>query len=504
MDSVIIENVKGIKHIEYNLPSQKGVYLLTGENGAGKTTLLAAINRIGDKFSFKANFTTEQSPDASFTYNIAGKTVRYTKGKERWVPSPKNNSIILNEYKYHSIYYLTATGKRLYQQETHNLSKTKHNVSEDIKKSLNRILNTDKFSNLQYIKVKPKKGRQQNLHRDNKLYVLKNNTGKIYSELSFSLGEQLLLNALDYIQEVSNNSMLIIDEIELALHPIAQIRFYEYLMDKAKEKDLAIIISTHSCTLIKKAKHVYYLENNNGHINVIYPCKPAYILKDLSIEEDNMPDKIILVEDNMARTYLNTKIKYLRNKHEECLKTTIKILPVGGYPQVLSLFENLSAVQPFSKAMIHCLLDNDVQQTIKELRLKDSTYDNDKKMIGQFDRLANHYDYLSITPELGVWNELKQDCCWFEQELTTKYGNILFPLSDLIQKIDTEEKESEERKRAKGCIKSLYRRLQDKLPELAVETFEDLLMESYISHKWSDGNYQSHVKKQILSIIHKK
>lgn len=503
MDSVIIENVKGIKHIEYVLPQKKGVYLLTGENGAGKTTLLTAINRIGDKFSFKINLNPEQTPNASFTYVIGGETVKYSKKEERWTPSPKSNASILNNYKYHSVYYLTATGKRLYQQEPHNLAKSKHNVSESIKESLNKILNTTKFSSLQYIKAKPKKGRQQNLHRNNKLYVLKNDFGRIYSELNFSLGEQLLLNALDYIEEVISHSMLIIDEIELALHPIAQIRFYEYLVEKAKEKDLAVIISTHSSTLIKKAKEIHYLENNGGNISVVYSCKPAYVLKDLSIEEDNKPDKIILVEDDMAKKYLNAKIKCLREENEECLKTIIKVVPVGGYKQVLSLYENLSSVPPFSKEMIHCLLDNDVEQTISNLRLKEPKSDSEKKLINQFDRLNGNYGYLSITPELGVWNELITDYSWFKNGLVEREGALTFSLAEMINTVDIEEKATNPRDRAKGCFKNFHERLQNKFPSLSREIFDELLINSYVAHKWLDEDYKSKVKGQILKIIHK-
>lgn len=503
MDNIIIENVKGIKYIKYVLPQEKGVYLLTGENGAGKTTLLAGINRIGDKFSFKVNLNVEQSPNASFTYVIGGDTVKYSKKEERWSPSPKCNASIFNNYKFHSVYYLTATGKRLYQQEPHSLTKLKHSVSDSIKDTLNRILNTTKFSSLQYIKVKPKKGRQQNLHRNNKLYVLKNESGRIYSELNFSLGEHLLLNALDYIEEVTNHSMLIIDEIELALHPIAQVRFYEYLVEKAKEKDLAIIISTHSCTLIKRAKEIHYLENDGGNINVIYSCKPAYVLKDLSIEEDNKPDKIILVEDDMARKYFNAKLKCLRNGNKECQNTIIKVVPVGGFKQVLSLFENLSAVPPFSKEMIHCLLDNDVEQEISNLRLKEPKSDSEKKMINQFDRLHGNYGYLSITPELGVWNELITDNSWLENALIEREGVLSFSLAEMINIVDAEEKTTNLRDRAKGCFKNFHERLQNKFPSLSRDIFDELLFNSFVYNKWSDDGYKNKVKGQILSIVHK-
>ena len=126
--------------------------------------------------------------------------------------------------------------------------------------SLNAIFRTERFSQLKYIKVSDIRGCQKVLHRNNKLYILKDSSGKWYSELSFSLGERMVLNALDYISDIPSQSMLLIDEIELALHPIAQILFYNYLEEKAQEKDIVIIISTHSATLIKRAMKIQYLE----------------------------------------------------------------------------------------------------------------------------------------------------------------------------------------------------------------------------------------------------
>lgn len=52
--------------------------------------------------------------------------------------------------------------------------------------------------------------------------------------MNFSLGERLVLNTLDYAQDVPDNSLLLIDEIELALHPTAQVKFYEYVQGLAR------------------------------------------------------------------------------------------------------------------------------------------------------------------------------------------------------------------------------------------------------------------------------
>ena len=257
-----IRNIKGIVELTYNLPASSGVYLLTGANGTGKTTLLSALNRMGDNQAFAQNFSEEQTIPGqhSIEYTIDEQSVTYQRKNQRWTPSPRSQSKLIEGYKYHKTYFLTATGLRLYQQSNINLEGQRYNVSEGMISSLNTIFSTERFSQLKYIKVRDIRGRQRVLHRNNKLYILKDPSGKWYSELSFSLGERMVLNALDYISDIPSQSMLLIDEIELALHPIAQILFYNYLEEKAQEKDIVIIISTHSATLIKRAKKIQYLE----------------------------------------------------------------------------------------------------------------------------------------------------------------------------------------------------------------------------------------------------
>ena len=41
-----IRNLKNITSLDYTIPDNAGVYVITGLNGCGKTSLLVAINRI--------------------------------------------------------------------------------------------------------------------------------------------------------------------------------------------------------------------------------------------------------------------------------------------------------------------------------------------------------------------------------------------------------------------------------------------------------------------------
>ena len=266
MFSIKLNNLKGIKELQFIVPEQNDVYLITGPNGCGKTSLLVALSRMRNPNAFAEGYRVtgyDKYENSKITYDYNGTSISYTKSDQRWSVTPKKEAKnIQAAFPYNVVSFLTTNGKRLYEtpEQLLKVRRTERAAEPTIISAMNKILDTTKFNDLKYVQVKSMKGRQVNLHRENKLYILKNSRGDKYSELSFSLGERLLLNALIFIESVTNNSLLLIDEIELALHPIAQVRFYQYLQEVVKSKKLTVIISTHSSSLVKAAKPRFYLE----------------------------------------------------------------------------------------------------------------------------------------------------------------------------------------------------------------------------------------------------
>ena len=501
-----IRNIKGIVELTYNLPASSGVYLLTGANGTGKTTLLSALNRMGDNQAFAQNFSEEQTIPGphSIEYTIGEKSVTYQRKNQRWTPSPRSQSKFIEGYKYHKTYFLTATGLRLYQQSNINLEGQRYNVSEGMISSLNTIFRTERFSQLKYIKVRDIRGRQRVLHRNNKLYILKDSSGKWYSELSFSLGERMVLNALDYISDIPSQSMLLIDEIELALHPIAQILFYNYLEEKAQEKDIVIIISTHSATLIKRAKKIQYLEKNDeGYITMRDNIRSAYVLKDLSIESDNNPDYLFFVEDGMAKEYLTKVLECLREREEILNSICIEVIPVGGYKEVLTLMIYFYGVSPFSEKKVHSFLDKDVEERFKDLSEKTNRSDGENREYKLFDENKSNYNFLSITPELGFWDEIINNIKWFKGIFKSKYPDTLFDIGTFINKANNEENAQNPRKRAKNCLNNLRDKIRSQIPDFEEKDLRRLIIDAYVKRKFREQQFVNMIKSKIMPILHR-
>jgi len=67
-----------------------------------------------------------------------------------------------------------------------------------------------------------------------------------YSEFHFGAGESSIIRMITTIENAPQNSLILIEEIENGLHPVATRRMVEYLIDVAERKSIQTIFTTHS------------------------------------------------------------------------------------------------------------------------------------------------------------------------------------------------------------------------------------------------------------------
>lgn len=117
MKKVVLENVKGVRRLEFELPRNCGVHLITGKNGTVKTNLLVALHRICNRDAFRNNFPigAHNYDDVSryrISYNNNGSIVSYSYTKHGWEPHPRNTNV-LGSFGYADtiyVYYLENNG----------------------------------------------------------------------------------------------------------------------------------------------------------------------------------------------------------------------------------------------------------------------------------------------------------------------------------------------------------------------------------------------------------
>lgn len=109
MFSIKLNNLKGIKELQFIVPEQNDVYLITGPNGCGKTSLLVALSRMRNPNAFAEGYRVtgyDKYENSKITYDYNGTSISYTKSDQRWSVTPKKRR---RTYKLLSLIMLSAS-----------------------------------------------------------------------------------------------------------------------------------------------------------------------------------------------------------------------------------------------------------------------------------------------------------------------------------------------------------------------------------------------------------
>lgn len=74
----------------------------------------------------------------------------------------------------------------------------------------------------------------------------KTDKGTAYSEFHFGAGESSIIRMVMKIESLSENCLILVEEIENGLHPVATVRMVEYLIEVAQRKSAQAMFTTHS------------------------------------------------------------------------------------------------------------------------------------------------------------------------------------------------------------------------------------------------------------------
>ncbi len=410
MAKIRIENLKSISLLEFNIPSS-GVHILTGINGSGKTTLLACLQRLTDSYAFQRHFRTSSNNqfdnfrNALIRYEQNGNHVNYVYRNTRWSPTPKAGASLLATMGYNNAVFISSSVERFYVQNDELNTRGILAAPPFFRDSMNEIFQTTKYSNLRRKKLD---GKGRGYGRWNYGFLMPAQTiggqNQYYTEKNFSLGELLVLNALFQLEHMANNSLILIDEIELALHPKVQVKLMQFLERQANQKNLTIIISTHSSSLIKQANKLIYLERNvtSGIVSVEYDCYPAVALQSMAIQEEVQPDLVFFVEDDYAKYILDQLINYYFRNLNNQRRPIIKILPVGGWQQTLRFTIASAHYLIPQNTGVYSFLDSDANADMQAIQADANRTISQQELLNLYNGNQNRIKYLPITPEQGL------------------------------------------------------------------------------------------------------
>lgn len=261
LTSIKINKLKCIKDMNALNFTPHPLTAIMGPNGSGKSTILHAIAGIyrpeeghpGEDHKLMDFF--PRSPDAEWNGSEFQITHTYRKGrdfigddKKHYVKADAVGSRWIQIYArrpLREVYYLGIEKcvPMIESEKKNNIKYETSNVSSDFIDLLLR-----KSS---HVLNKPYTSFNHHRQPNGKFFIGVEASGIRYSSLSMSAGEQKVFMVLETIFKAEKNSLILIDELDLLLHDIALKNIISVIYERALEKNLQVIFTTHRESVIK-------------------------------------------------------------------------------------------------------------------------------------------------------------------------------------------------------------------------------------------------------------
>ncbi len=374
---MIMHGIKGIDHGIIDLPLENGVFAIVGNNGCGKSTIMSCLAQLLSRHNLGLLKKEDFNKDSFVEFFADGlKDHWYSNNINFWVTDTFPNTTIRYNGTYEgSLFYgVRFKDSKIVDQMMEEGKIFPHDLADAddyIHKQLGLILHNQEnyYAGLKRIRNKDIATR---LNLSNTPYFREVN-GELISQYRMSSGECMLISLLHFIyNSIIRRSLptrlpilMLIDEIELALHPIAISNLIDLLSSLTKEyQNMTVILTTHSPEVIRKInpQNVYKIERSNDPENnffIVNPCYPSYAIRDIYTHDGF--DFLLLVEDELAKSVVKKSISDLKLSNSRL----INVLPVGGWNNVLKLqYEIISNNILGVNKKVFSILDGDVVSLI--------------------------------------------------------------------------------------------------------------------------------------------
>ena len=356
-----IHKIKCINDLEIEIPTEKGLYAITGQNGSGKSTIVACASSVFFHMPMNDYFG-KTDEDAYIAFELENAKRSWKKENHKWIQSSNGAMNIKGFYEGSLIFgnrFRDTSYNKLRMIEAIDTNKLIP-ASDFIRENLGQILQGDSnfYEKLWFVSSNYEKF-------DGTVFFYEKN-GKRISQFHMSTGENLLISILNSLYIRNNDRanlnkpcLIFLDEIELALHPSSLKRLLYFLQEMSNKYNYAIYFSTHSIELISgiSPNNIFFIErHSDGSIEIMNPCYPAYATRILY--DHSGYDNIILVEDDLAREIIRRILR------KECLLNNrlVHVLPCGGYSNVIDLADDVVRNNLLGKkASICIILDLDIK-----------------------------------------------------------------------------------------------------------------------------------------------
>lgn len=359
--TVRLHNVRGFtdETIEFKYP----VTALVGTNGGGKSTILGASaisykNMRPGQFFPKAFVGDETMADWRVEIELVNKatapdrtitrTARFSQSKWRRDDFPERH------VEYVEIQRTVPAGE---------VSRFRRFLSGNPDDFTMSVLNQNTIEYATAVLDKNIDGYRvvtSNIDRRLKMYVGAVGEGIGYSQFHFGAGEASVIETIDRIESAPDNALILIEEVENGLHPVAVRLFVQYLQRAARRKRLQIIFTTHSQNAVDElpSEAVWASINKrtwNGKLSI----------ESLRALTGGVPNThVVYVEDEFVKEWVENAI----GRYGQGLSQTTRVFSAGGYPNLLKVCE-FHNHNPVIEVPAIALVDGDIYDPIEGIEL---------------------------------------------------------------------------------------------------------------------------------------
>lgn len=185
----------------------------------------------------------------------------------------------------------------------------------------------------------------------------KTKKGVGYSEFHFGAGESSVIHMVSQVEMAPEQSLVLIEEIENGLHPVATVRMVEYLVDAAKRKKIQAIFTTHSNDALKPlpSKAIWVATQDR-----IFQGK-LDIQSLRAITGQIEAQLVVFVEDGFAKTWVEAILRQTGNLAIDHIQ--VHAMEGDGTAVAINRYHNQD---PSVNVPAICLIDGDSKQSTSD------------------------------------------------------------------------------------------------------------------------------------------
>jgi predicted ATPase len=190
--------------------------------------------------------------------------------------------------------------------------------------------------------------------------------GLNYSEAYAGRGEFAVVTLVDQILKAPPNSLVLLDEPEVSLHPGAQEKLRLFLLEQTLQRKLQIVISTHSTKLVEGLPDSFLklvIESENGKFRILDSVSYLHAFSFLGQEIGQKEKCKIIVEDQLSRLLIEGVLREMAEHYPVVYE--VEYYP-GGADVILVKSVGYSEESEHYKYLV---LDGDQLKNIPDVKL---------------------------------------------------------------------------------------------------------------------------------------